>query len=149
MSRYLCFVVLLVLSGCHDFQQAVQDARKDPQPLPKDNYLVLLDLSDRILGNNQQQVPKDISVIQSIYSAFKAKLNAKDPTHLYYSVNDKLKVLVAPQKNTMRDVYDLAGHLRIALASTQPEQKAKLIEETQKKFNVLLPEMYKKAVISH
>lgn len=149
MLRYLCIIGLIVVSGCHDFQQAVQDAKKDPQPPPKDNYLVLLDLSDRILTNNQQQIPKDISVIQSIYSAFKSKLNAKDPTHLYYTVNDKLKVMVAPQKNEMQDVYDLAGHLRVALASAQPEQKAKMIEETQKKFNTLLPEMYKKAVISH
>src|SRR6266700_3013043 len=149
MLRYLCILGLFVVCGCHDIEQAVKDAKKDPQPPPKDNYIVLLDLSDRILYNNQQQVPRDINVIQSIYAAFKSKLNVKDPTHLYYSVNDKLKVLVAPQKNTLKEVYDMVGSLRIALASAQPEQKSKLIEETQKRFNTLLPEIYKKAVISH
>jgi len=109
----------------------------------------LLDLSDRILYNNQQQVPKDIQVVQSIYAAFKSKLNAKDPTRLYFTVNDKLKVMVAPQRTTASDVYDMAGNLRLALAAAQPEQKAKMLEETEKNFNTLLPQIYKKAVISN
>ena len=104
MLRY-CYILLFLLgSGCNEFEQAVKDAKKDPTPPPKDNYIVLLDLSDRILHNNQQQVPKDIFVVESLYAAFKAKLEAKDPSRLYFTVNDKLKVLVAPQKNTLPDV---------------------------------------------
>ncbi len=145
---YLLLLVLL-LAGCSEFEQAVKDAKKETPPPPKDNYIILLDLSDRILSDNQQQVPKDIFVVQSIYKAFKSKLEAKDPTRLFYTVSDKLKVLVAPQRNTINDIYNLAGDLRITLASTQPEQKAHLIEETEKKFGSVLPEIYKKAVISN
>lgn len=147
-NHYLLLFVL-ILSGCGEFEQAVKDARKEIPPPPKDNYIILLDLSDRILNNNQQQVPKDIFVVQSIYKAFKAKLETKDPTHLFYTVTDKLKVLVAPQRNTLPDIYNLAGDLRITLSSAQPEQKAHLIDETEKKFGSLLPEIYKKAVISN
>lgn len=150
MKRYSYLLMLvLVLAGCSEFEQAVKDAKKETPPPPKDNYIILLDLSDRILKDNQQQVPKDIFVVQSIYKAFKSKLEAKDPTRLFYRVNDKLKVLVAPQRNTINDIYNMAGDLRITLANTQPEQKAHLIEETEKKFVSVLPEIYKKAVISN
>jgi hypothetical protein len=150
MRNWLFSVFVVVcLTGCQQFQQAVEDAKKETPKPPKDNYIVLLDLSDRILADKQQQVPKDIHTIQSIYAAFKLKLDEKDPTHLYYTVSDKLKVLVAPQKNTLKEVYNMTGDLRIALASSQPEQKAKLIEETEKKFTTVLPELYRKAVISN
>jgi len=149
MVRYYLLLLVLIISGCSEFEQAVKDAKKEIPPPPKDNYIILLDLSDRILNNNQQQVPKDIFVVQSIFKAFKERLEAKDPTRLFYTVNDKLKVLVAPQRNTLPDVYNIAGELRITLASAQPEQKAHLITETEKKFSTLLPELYKKAVISN
>src|ERR1044071_3992931 len=151
MARYLIITIMCAwaLTGCNEIEEAVKDAKKDGSAPPKDNYIVLLDLSDRILYNNQQQVPKDIQVIQSIYAAFKSKLNAKDPTRLYFTVNDKLKVMVAPQRTTAEDVYDMAGNLRISLSSAQPEQKAKLLEDAEKKFTNVLPEMYKRAVVSN
>lgn len=151
MARYLITIIMCAwaLSGCNEIEEAVKDAKKDGSSPPKDNYIVLLDLSDRILFNNQQQVPKDIQVVQSIYAAFKSKLNAKDPTRLYFTVNDKLKLMVAPQRTNSGDVLDLAGNLRLTLASAQPEQKAKMLEETEKNFNTLLPQIYKKAVISN
>jgi hypothetical protein len=151
MFRYgailLAFVV--VSFGCNEFQQAVKDAKKDVPLPPKDNYIVLLDLSDRILYNNQQQVSKDLNVIKSIYSVFKSKLGVKDPTHLYYTVNDKLKVLIAPQRTTPRNLYDLVGNLRIDLAAEKPDKKAGAITETEKTFNSTLPEIYKQAVIGN
>lgn len=152
MARYLITAIIIcacALAGCNEIEEAVKDAKKDGSAPPKDNYIVLLDLSDRILYNDQQQVPKDIQVIQSIYAAFKSKLNAKDPTRLYFTVNDKLKLMVAPQRTTASEVYDMAGNLRLQLASAQPEQKAKLLEETEKNFNTFLPQIYKKAVISN
>jgi len=145
MARYLTIIMTIMcawsLSGCNEIEEAVKDAKKDGSSPPKDNYIVLLDLSDRILYNNQQQVPKDIQVIQSIYAAFKSKLNAKDPTRLYFTVNDKLKLVVAPQRTTASDVYDLAGNLRLSLSAAQPEQKAKMLEETEKNLNTFLPQI--------
>ncbi|WP_207510862.1 hypothetical protein [Longitalea luteola] len=151
MARYLIITIMCawILAGCNEIEEAVKDAKKDGSAPPKDNYIVLLDLSDRILHNNQQQVPKDIQVIQSIYAAFKSRLNAKDPTRLYFTVNDKLKLMVAPQRTTASEVYDMAGNLRLTLASAQPEEKAKLLEQTEKNFNTYLPQIYKKAVISN
>ncbi len=146
---YLLLTGLFFLWGCSEFQQAVKDAKKEIPPPPKDNYIILLDLSDRILFNNQQQVPKDISVINSIYGVFKSKMGVKDPTHLYYSLHDKLKVLIAPQKTTPKTLYDMVGSLRIDLAAEQPDKKSALIDETERTFNKVLPEIYKQAVIGN
>ena len=146
---YLLLAGLIFLGSCNEFQQAVKDAKKDIPAPPKDNYIVLLDLSDRILYNNQQQVPKDISVINAIYGVFKSRLGTKDPTHLYYSLHDKLKVLIAPQKTTPKDLYDKIGSLRIDLSAEQPEKKAAQVDETEKTFTAVLPEIYKQAVIGN
>jgi hypothetical protein len=151
MRRYGCLLLagLFFLSGCSEFQQAVKDAKKEIPVPPKDNYIILLDLSDRILFNNQQQVPKDIAVIKSIYGVYKSRLNAKDPTHLYYALHDKLKVLIAPQKTTPKNLYDMVGSLRIDLSSEQPDKKAAVTDETEKTFNAVLPDIYKRAVIGN
>ena len=146
---YILLAVAWLVSGCGEFQQAVKDAQKDIPPPPKDNYIVLLDLSDRILYNHQQQVSKDLSALQNIYAIFKSNLESKDPTRLYYTVNDKLKVLIAPQHTTPKSLYDMVGTLRVELASEQPNQKAKSVDSTQKTFATVLPEVYKEAVISN
>ena len=146
---YLLMVGWFILGGCSEFQQAVKDAKKEIPPAPKDNYMVLLDLSDRILYNNQQQVPKDIAVIKSIYGLYKARLNSKDPTHLYYALRDKLKVLIAPQRTTPKSLYDMVGSLRIDLSAEQPDKKSALTDETEKTFGTVLPEIYKEAVIGN
>ena len=146
---YLLLTGLFFLWGCNEFQQAVKDAKKEIPAPPKDNYIVLLDLSDRILYNNQQQVPKDISVIKSVYGVFKSRLNSKDPTHLYYNLHDKLKVLIAPQKTTPKSLYDLVGSLRIDLSAEQPDKKVSVTDETEKTFATVLPDIYKQAVIGN
>ena len=146
---YLLLTGLIFLWGCNEFQQAVKDAKKDIPAPPKDNYIILLDLSDRILYNNQQQVPKDISVIKSVYGVFKSRLNSKDPTHLYYNLHDKLKVLIAPQKTTPKSLYDMVGSLRIDLSAEQPDKKVSITDETEKTFATVLPDIYKQAVIGN
>jgi hypothetical protein len=143
---YIALLSLLALS-CNEFQQAVKEAKNETPPPPKDNYIVLLDLSDRILQNNQQQIGKDLTVIRNIYAMFKTNLNKKDPSHLYYALNDRLKILIAPQKTTPGKLYEESGLLRVDLSSEQPEKKSKLVQESEKTFNTILPDVYKQALV--
>src|SRR5205085_11085365 len=105
------------------------------------------DLSDRILANNQQQVAKDLTVIRNIFGLFKSNLNKKDPSHLYYGLNDKLKILIAPQKTTPGKLYEESGLLRVDLSSEQPEKRSKLVKESEKTFNSILPDVYRQALV--
>ena len=148
MARFGFILLSLLAVACNDFREAVKEARKEIPPPPKDNYIVLLDLSDRILKDNQHQVAKDLTIIKTIYALFKSNLNRKDPSHLYYALNDKLKVLIAPQKTTPGKLYEEAGLLRVELSSEQPEKKAKLVDETEKTFNMVLPDVYRQALVS-
>lgn len=144
----ILFCLIFITASCNELQEAVKEAKKETKAPPIDNYIVLLDLSDRILYNNQQQVAKDLSVLKTIQSLFRANINSKDPTHLYYAVNDKLKVLIAPQKTTPRKIYDDAGQLRIELSSEEAMKKATAVDESEKTFNTVLPDLYKQAIIS-
>jgi hypothetical protein len=138
----------LLMFGCNEFQQAVKEAKNEVPPPPKDNYIVLLDLSDRILANNQQQVAKDLTVIRNIFGLFKSNLNKKDPSHLYYGLNDKLKILIAPQRTTPGKLYEESGLLRVDISAELPEKKSKLVHESEKSFNSILPDVYKQALVS-
>ncbi len=144
------FIVILSLlaMGCNEFKDAVREAKNETPPPPKDNYIILLDLSDRILENDQQQISKDLTVIKNIYGFFKSNLNKKDPSHLYYALNDKLKVLIAPQKSTPGKLYEASGLLRVDLSTEQPEKRSRLVQESEKKFNTVLPDVYRQALVS-
>ena len=144
----LFFLLSLLAVGCNEIQQAVKEAKNEIPPPPKDNYIILLDLSDRILANDQQQVSKDLTVIRNLYGLFKSNLNKKDPSHLYYGLNDKLKILIAPQKTTPGKLYEQAGLLRVDLSSELPEKKSKVIQEADKTFNTILPDVYRQALVS-
>ncbi len=144
----LIFLLSFLAVSCNEFQQAVKEAKNEIPPPPKDNYIILLDLSDRILTNNQQQVSKDLTVIRNLYGLFKSNLNKKDPSHLYYALNDKLKILIAPQKTTPGKLYEQSGLLRVDLSSELPEKKSKLVRESEKTFNSILPDVYKQALVS-
>ena len=78
---------------------------------------------------------------------FKTNLNKKDPSHLYYALNDRLKILIAPQKTTPGKLYEESGLLRVDLSSEQPEKKSKLVQESEKTFNTILPDVYKQALV--
>jgi hypothetical protein len=138
----------LLMLGCNEFQQAVKEAKNEVPPPRRDNYIVLLDLSDRILANNQQQVAKDLTVIRNIFGLFKSNLNKKDPSHLYYGLNDKLKILIAPQRTTPGKLYEESGLLRVDISAELPEKKSKLVQESEKIFNSILPDVYKQALVS-
>jgi len=149
MLRSGFIVALSMLAiACTEINDAVREAKNQTPPPPKDNYIVLLDLSDRILEDNQQQVAKDLTVIKNIYGFFKSNLNKKDPAHLYYTLNDKLKVLIAPQKSTPRKLYESSDLLRIDLSAEQPEKRSRLVQESEKKFNTILPDVYRQALVS-
>ena len=137
MRRYghLLLAGLFFLWSCNGSHPA-KDTKKDATLPPKDNYIILLDLSDRILFNNQQQVPKDIDVIKSIYGVFKAKLDSKDSTRQYYTINDKIKLLAAPHW----------FYASVDLSAEQPDKRASVPDKTEKTLNILLPEIYKDAV---
>jgi hypothetical protein len=148
--KLIQLLLLFVLFGsCNEIRDAVAEARKDGSPLPKDNYIVLLDMSDRLLNNNMQQGAKDIAVMKTVMGSFQAKIDEKDPTHLYYGVKDKMKVLLSPQKSTPVELYEKVGDYRLDLESVEADEKTALVKNVSEKLDKDLPDLYKKAVFSN
>lgn len=133
MRRYGYFLLVGCLFLCKCNTNSTKDAGNDGSQPPRDNYIVLLDLGDRILYNNEAQVPKDIELVKSIYSIFTSKLNSKDTARHYYSLRDKLKLLSAPNW-----VY-----ANIDLAAEQPGKKALVAGKMEETLNFILPDIYK------
>ena len=133
MRRYGYFLLVGCFLLCKCNTDSSKDAGNDGSQPPRDNYIVLLDLGDRILANNEAQVPKDIELVKSIYSIFTARLTAKDTSQHYYSLRDKLKLLSAPNW-----VY-----ANIDLAAEQPAKKALVAGKMEETLNFILPDIYK------
>lgn len=133
MRRYGYFLLVGCFLLCKCNTDSSKDAGNDGSQPPRDNYIVLLDLGDRILANNEAEVPKDIELVKSIYSIFTARLTAKDTSQHYYSLRDKLKLLSAPNW-----VY-----ANIDLAAEQPAKKALVTGKMEETLNFILPDIYK------
>ncbi len=150
MLRFLQILsIFLLFNSCNEFKQAVDEAKKENGPIPKDNYMVLLDMSDRLLSNNQSQPAKDVAVVKTLLSAFKTNIDKKDPTRLYYTVKDKLKILLSPQKSTPAALYESVGNLRIDFEAEDPYKRAPALDSLKIAFDQELPALYKKAMFSN
>jgi len=136
---YLLVVAISLFWNCNSPQAPSDNIAKNLPLQPKDNYIVLMDLGDRILFNNQQQVAADIEMIKSIGNIFKANLSSKDSTNLYYTVGDRLKLLGAPNW----------FYASVDLAAEQPEKRAAAADKMEKTFATLLPEIYKGVITAN
>lgn len=136
MRRYGYFLLV----GCFFLYKCSSNSSKEDgntasQP-PRDNYIVLLDLGNRVLNNNEAEVPKDIELVKSIYSIFTARLQQKDSTGDYYHLGDKLKLLGAPHW-----VY-----ANIDLSAEQPAKKALATGKMEANLEFILPDIYKAVI---
>jgi hypothetical protein len=85
------FLSMLLLFGC----DSDADTRaENGKPLVRKNYVVLLDLSDRLL--TEAQVQNDLEVIKQVMDQFvqTVKIN------LYVASHDRIKIVIAPQENS-------------------------------------------------
>ncbi|XOV91277.1 MAG: hypothetical protein ACFHWX_13805 [Bacteroidota bacterium] len=88
---------ILILGSCS------LPPKKEAQLHTKHNYIVLLDLSDRLVVQENQS-ERDKQLIQHIYDEFEKKVR----NSLYIKSRDELKVVVAPQRgaNLRTEVFE-------------------------------------------
>src|SRR5688572_17032474 len=77
--------------------------KKKPVARTKHNYIILLDLSDRLIVQ-ENQPERDKQIIRNLYTAFEEKVR-KD---LYIKSRDEFKVVIAPQRGSdlRRDIFE-------------------------------------------
>lgn len=109
----------------------------------KHNYIILLDLSDRIIVQENQPA-RDIDIVKHIYSQFEQKVR-KD---LYIKSRDEIKVVVAPQLGAGLPVNTFEDRLYVNMENINNFQRRKGEAERREKFFANLDTLYKKAEFS-
>jgi hypothetical protein len=109
----------------------------------KNNFIVLLDLSDRLIVQPDQPA-RDKQIVKSLYSLFEDKVR-KD---LYIKSRDEIKVVIAPQVGSgmKRDVFE--DRLYINMKNLNNVIRKSQEEQRRENFYANLDTLYRRAVFS-
>ena len=109
----------------------------------KHNYIVLLDLSDRLIVQ-ENQAERDKQIIRQLYSLYEDKVK-KD---LYIKSRDEIKVVMAPQLGSglRRDVFE--DRLYVNMSNIPNVYRKRKEEERRDDFVANLDTLYRNAVFS-
>lgn len=142
MNKYSIITLTCTLALLFNACQAPPPQEKRKATV-KHNYIVLLDLSDRLIVQ-QGQPARDKQIIQSIYKTFEKKVKKE----MYIKARDEIKVVIAPQRGSkiQTDIYE--DDLYINMEKIAVGHRNKKEEERRTAFYASLDNLYKEAVFS-
>lgn len=111
-------------------------AHEDPKPI---NFVVLLDLSDRLLENDGKQAETDIEAILAGFDRFEEQCRRD----YFVKAKHKFKVAALPQKDTPQALIDLLGEVEINMAAVQPGKRRAHLEGFKSRLEKNLVAAYK------
>ncbi len=109
----------------------------------KHNYIVLLDLSDRLVVQ-ENQPKRDKEIIQGIYGSFETKVKKA----MYVKSRDEIKVVIAPQRSSRLNEEEFEDRLYVNMDNIKNIFRKKEEEKRRNDFINNLDTLYKKAVYS-
>jgi hypothetical protein len=135
----VALLIALLLFGC---SLPKPDQKKKKQRV-KNNYIILLDLSDRLIVQDNQP-DRDKQIIKNLYSLFEEKVKKE----LYIKSRDEIKVVIAPQLGTHLNRNVLEDRLYVNMGALNPIERKAREEERRKNFYANLDTLYREAVFS-
>jgi hypothetical protein len=135
--QYMILTMALIFTAC---QPPVQ---KKKAVSVKQNYIILLDLSDRLIVQPDQPA-RDKELIKAIYQLFEQQVK-KD---MYIKSRDEIKVVIAPQRGAglQTDIYE--DKLYVNMGNIKNVLRRTKEEERRTNFFKTLDDLYDKAVFS-
>ena len=133
------FMALVLLASC----MPPQEEKELPTPV-KHNYIILLDLSDRLIVQDNQP-ERDKELIKQIYSLYEARVKSQ----LYLRSRDEIRVVIAPQRGSdlRNEVYE--DSLYTNMENIPGVLRRKTEEERRSIFDRNLDALYDQAVFSN
>jgi hypothetical protein len=133
------FLALLVLASCMPPQE-----EKKVSTAVKHNYIILLDLSDRLIVQDNQP-ERDKELIKHIYTLFEERVK----NQLYLRARDEIKVVIAHQRGAdlQSEVYE--DSLFINIENIPAVLRRKTEEERRNTFFKNVDKLYEQAVFSN
>jgi len=137
--RYIPVLILLLLASCMPPQE-----QNEVAPAVKYNYIILLDLSDRLIVQDNQS-ERDKELIKHIYTLYEERVRE----HLYLRSRDEIRVVIAPQRGAglQNEIYEDSLYTNMesipGVLRRKSEEKRRLI------FHNNLDKLYEQAVFSN
>ena len=109
----------------------------------KHNYIVLLDLSDRLIVQ-EKQAERDKEIIKELYKLYENRVKR----NLYIKSRDEIKVVMAPQKGShlSREVFE--DRLYVNMENIKNVYRKPKERQRRDEFFANIDSLYKKAVFS-
>ena len=132
------FLLMLFLASCMPPQE-----EKAVSTAVKHNYIILLDLSDRLIVQDNQP-ERDKELIKHIYTLFEERVKKQ----LYLRARDEIKVVIAHQRGAdlQSEIYE--DSLFIDIESIPSVLRRKTEEERRNIFHRNVDKLYEQAVFS-
>jgi len=132
-------ILIFLVSSC----SLPAPEKESKQVRTKHNYIILLDLSDRLIVQANQP-ERDKQIISSLYTLFEEKVKRD----LYIKSRDEIKVVIAPQLGSQLNRNEFEDRLYINMSTINNVQRK--LEESERRSNFIanLDTLYNKAVFS-
>ncbi len=144
--RYTIFVfsVIFFLMGAFLFSCGPKSPKNDKKQIrTKHNFIILLDLSDRLIVQPDQP-QRDKEILHKLYELFEKNVKK----NLYIKSRDEIKVVIAPQigSNLRRDEYE--DRLYVNMDKIKNIFRKKNEKQRKDDFLANVDTLYKEAVFS-
>lgn len=143
MKKHIQYIpvilVLLLLASC----MPPQEDKEISTPV-KHNYIILLDLSDRLIVQ-ENQPERDKELIRHIYTLFEDRVRK----HLYLRSRDEIRVVIAHQRGAGLQNEVFEDSLYISMENIPAVLRRKKEEERRSVFFNNLDRLYDQAVFSN
>ncbi len=110
----------------------------------KHNYIILLDLSDRLIVQ-ENQPDRDKQIIQGIYDLFEKRVQK----NLFIKSRDEIKIVIAPQRGSGLRNHIFEDRMYINMSKIDKMKRRPEKEKRKEQFYANLDTLYKKAVFSN
>ena len=124
--------ILLLFTSC-----GCEEVKVEKKP---ENYVVLLDLSDRILV--PEQLDKDFTLIETTFKSFEKQARQ----NLVISSKDRFSIKIIPQKNSPLNVNYYEDLLQLYLDETEVAVKNQSLQSLSKSLPKILENLKKEAL---
>lgn len=136
MKRNILILSIICASLISCKSNTATDSVLERKPV---NYIVLLDLSDRLIDKNQSD--RDIEIIKTVFDVFERSVRQ----NLVINSKDKFQVIIAPQKGIPYNCNEYEDALFLDMGSMNAGVKLNTLVEFGRNLAPVMTELYSKA----
>jgi len=131
---FLVIILSVLISSCST------DKTEQPTVKQPENYIILLDLSDRLL--NDGQANQDIELIFHIFEKYESTVR----NNLIINSKDKFRIVIAPQEKMNINQSQLESQFYLDMSKINIAEKRNELEKFKKNLKDNLSNLYSKVM---